>query len=175
MKYFRIIKFINFIIIGVLLGVFHEFIINNLSFTLPIIIVLYGIEATVISIVYHKKDFYIKHRFYWGLVEILLGLVVLFYIIDFETTCIVWAIWALLREAGEFREAVDTLDSLITSIILIATGIVNVVFSILLVMHPGVEHATTHLYLLIVELVVNSGIPLIDYYVYGKDNTEKMW
>ena len=170
MKVLRFTKLAIYLTIGVLLGVFHVFIIDNLSFTLPIIMILYGIEAVSMAVYYHRKDFHIQHRFYWGLVEILLGIVVLVAVVDFEVTCIVWAIWAILREAEEIREAVETKDSLITSIIVIAIGIINMVFSVLLIIHPGEHHATIHLYLLIVELAVASIVPIIDYYVYHVDH-----
>ena len=170
MKYLRFTKLAIYLTIGVLLGVFHVFIIDNLSFTLPIIIVLYGIESISVSIYYHRKDFYIKHRFYWGIVEMLLGLIVLIYVVDFEVTCIVWAIWAILREAEEIREAVETIDCLITSIIVIVAGIVNIVFSVLLIIFPTEHHATEHLYLLIVELAVASIVPIIDFYFYKVDH-----
>ena len=174
MKVLHFVKLGIYIAIGVLLAIFRDFIIENLSFTVPAIFILYGVEAIGFTIFYHPKDFHLQHRFYWGIVELLLGVVVLAAIIDFETVCIVWAIWSILREAEEIRDAVQTFDSVITSIISIVTGIINVVFSVLLIIHPGPHHAMTHLYLLIVELTVASSIPIIDYYLYKIDYKDRV-
>ena len=91
---------------------------------------------------------------------------------EFSTVCIVWAIWAILREANEIREAVSELSNLVPSIIELATGIVNIVFSILMIITPTPQHATIHLYLLIIELAVASGIPIINHYFYHVDEEQ---
>ena len=172
MKYFRFVKLGVFVAIGVVLGAFHTFMVENLRYSLTTIMILYGLEALSFSLYYHRKDFYKQHRFYWGLVEILLGVVVMSSVSDFTTICITWAIWAILREAEEIKEAVLDISNLITSIIEIITGTVNVVFSVLMIMNPTFEHATIHLYLLIVELVIASGIPIINHYFYHVDEEQ---
>ena len=172
MKYFRFIKLAIYLTLGILLGIFHVFIIENLSYALPSNMILYGLESLSFSLYYHRRDFYKEHRFYWGLVEILLGVVVLTSVTDFEVVCITWAIWAILREAEEIKEAVLELSNLIPSLIIIIAGIVNIVFSVLLIMYPGEHHATIHLYLLIVELAIASIIPIINHYFYHIDEEQ---
>ena len=172
MKYFRFIKLTVYLTIGVLLGVFHVFMVEHLKYTLSIIILLYGLEALSFAIYYHRKKCYLEHRFYWGLVEVLLGIVTLTSIEDFNTVCIVWAIWAILRESWEIKEAVSNFSNLIPSLIELVTGLVNIVFSVLLIIHPGEHHATIHLFLLIVELAIASILPIINHYVYHIDEDE---
>ena len=172
MKYFRFIKLAIYLTIGVILGIYHVFMIEHLRFALPTIMILYGVEALCFAIYYHRKKCYLEQRFYWGLVEILLAVVTMTCVKEFSTVCIVWAIWAILREANEIREAVSELSNLIPSIVELATGIINIVFSVLMIITPTPEHATIHLYLLIIELVVASGIPIINHYFYHVDEEQ---
>ena len=172
MKYFRFIKLAIYLTIGVILGIYHVFMIEHLRYALPTIMILYGVEALCFAIYYHRKKCYFEQRFYWGLVEILLAVVTMTCVKEFSTVCIVWAIWAILREANEIREAVSELSNLIPSIVELATGIINIVFSVLMIITPTPEHATIHLYLLIIELVVASGIPIINHYFYHVDEEQ---
>ena len=172
MKYFRFIKLAIYLTIGVLLGVYHTYMVEHLKYTLPTIMLLYGLEAVCFAVYYHRNKCYLEQRFYWGLVEMLLAFVIVFAVNDFVTVCIIWAIWAILREANEIREAVTELSNLIPSTIEIVAGLVNVVFSVLLIINPTVQHATVHLYLLIVELVLTSGLPIINHFIYHIDEEE---
>ena len=169
MKYYRFIKLALFLVVGVLIGVYHTFMVENLKYTLPTIMIFYGVEAIAFAIYYSRKKCYLEYRLYWGHVEILLGLLVLTNVEDFSTICIVWAIWAILREAWETKVAVSNLTDLVPSIIELTAGLANVIFSILMIMNPNEHHATIHLYLLIVELGVASILPIVRYYVYHID------
>ena len=70
-----------------------------------------------------------------------------------STICIIWAVWAILREADEIAEYYELFKERIPCLLGFAESVVAIVFSITLIIEPGEHHAMIHMYLLIVELL----------------------
>ena len=91
--------------------------------------------------------------------------------ISFETICVVWAVWSILREAYEIKEIVIDLKSIAPRIISGVESLIMIGLSISLVLHPTLEHVMIHIYFLTVELLLSPLIPLMDELIIRKENS----
>ena len=127
---------------------------------------LYGLEEILFEIVFRDKHFWHKDKIYLGIVEITFGITLLVinlpYEADYEAVCVVWATWSIVREAFEIKELVTEIKSWTLTFLSGAESIAVIVLSVMLILNPGEEDATIHMYLLLLELLLTPLIPLLD-------------
>ena len=160
-KYFSI-KLGLFAIIAILVFIFREPLVENLKYFIGGLMLLYGLEEILFEVLYSRHHIFHQNKIYLGFIEILLGVVVLAVPMSYESVCIIWATWSILREAYEIKEVVTELKCLAPKIISATESAVIIVFSILLIIEPGEHHAMIHLYLLLAELIISPLTPLLD-------------
>ncbi len=121
---------------------------------------MYAMEPIIVAITTKKDTWLEDHDLFKGVFELILGVVTLAFIstnvVDddgYKTICVIWAVWAILREAGEIREAIELFKEKEPAVLSVIESLVVLYFSVTLLMEPGEHHAMIHLYLLFVELV----------------------
>lgn len=162
MKIINYVKTLIFGITGILILLFSKKILGDSGEHLYVLVassmILFAL-GLVAEIFQEKKD---KNLFLILRASILalLGLFVLIplkHISDsIKTICYVWAIWSLIREGIQTYLNVrkNYKEIPITSILGIIESIILVIFSILLLVEPGLHHAYSHVLLLGVEFVL---------------------
>ena len=166
-KYFAI-KLAVYIAIAVCIFIFREHIVNEevdkmiLNYFIGGLMTLYGVEEILFEIVFKDKHFWHKDKIYLGIIEITFGIVILCAPVDYETTCVVWATWSIVRESFEIKELVTEIKSWTLTIISGIESIAVIVLSVMLILEPHEHHALTHIYLLLFELVLTPLIPMLD-------------
>lgn len=160
-KYFSI-KLGVFAILAILVFIFREPLVEHLKYFIGGLMVLYGLEEILFEILYSRHHILHQGKLYLGGIELLLGAVVLSVPMTYESVCIIWATWSILREAYEIKEVFSEIKCLAPKIISAIESIVIIVFSVLLIMEPGEHHAMIHLYLLLAELIISPLTPLLD-------------
>ena len=163
MKTFRLSRLICFVVCAVLLLVFNEFFLHNLRWFIGGLIVLYGSLGILALLLAKVKPIYEGQGFLFFAVEILLGLVTLCFIKDYATVCVIWAVWSIIRESVELEEIVARELHPVLAVISGLESVAVVVLSVMLLMEPGEHHAMIHSYLLVVELILASLIPIINH------------
>ena len=161
MKTFRLSRLICFSIGAILLLIFNEFFLHNLRWFIGGLIVVYGTLGILALTLEKVKPIYEGHGFLFYAVEILLGLTTLFFIEEYETVCIIWAVWSILRESVELQEIVSGELHLSMGVLSALESVAVIVLSVMLMIEPGEHHAMIHSYLLCVELVLTGVIPMI--------------
>ena len=180
MKYFNtsshirysFIKLCAYITMGIFTFIFREPLVQNLKFFIGGLMVIYGLEEVIYEVYFFGKDFWKRERIFLGFLEILFGAVLIFSPLTIPTVCIIWASWSIVREAFEIRELVVVIRSWTLSIIYAIESVAIIVLSVMLILEPGEHHAMIHLYLLLVELLLNPLVPLLDEIMIEK-NKEK--
>ena len=162
MKTFRLSRLICFAIGAILLLIFNEFFLLNLRWFIGGLIVVYGTLGILALTLEKVKPIYEGHGFLFYAVEILLGLTTLFFIEEYETVCIIWAVWSILRESVELQEIVSGELHISLGILSGVESVAVIVLSVMLMIEPGEHHAMIHSYLLCVELVLSGVIPVIN-------------
>src|SRR5574344_907564 len=111
-KIWRPIKAALWTVAAILILVFREEVVLLLNYLVGGIMVAYGLETVVLHLV-KKESFKKENRFFWGLIEVAIGITLIFLIdlgdpegIPYATVCVVWAIWSMLREALEIEEGI---------------------------------------------------------------------
>lgn len=160
-KYFSI-KLGIFAILAILVFVFREPLVENLKYFIGGLMFLYGLEEILFEILYSRHHILHQGKLYLGGIELLLGVVMLSVPMSYESVCIIWATWSILREAYEIKEVFSEIKCLAPKILSATESVVVIVFSILLIVEPGPHHAMIHLYLLLAELIISPLTPLLD-------------
>lgn len=168
MKIFRISKLVCFVAGSVLLFVFKDFFVDNLRWFIGGLMVLYGALGVFDLILEKVKPIYDGNGFLFYFIEILMGSTILIFVEEFSTVCIIWAVWSIFRESVELKEILD--EELHTALAVLSAieSVAVIVLSIMLIAEPGTHHALIHTYLLCVELVLVSSIPIFNHYVLKK-------
>ena len=173
-KYY-IIKLIMFAILAVCVFVFRYTFANQLRHFIALLMLIYGVEEIIFELIHAKKKFLYCSKVYLGFVEIIVAITIMIAIpsssISFETICVVWAVWSILREAYEIKEIVIDLKSIAPRIISGVESLIMIGLSISLVLHPTLEHVMIHIYFLTVELLLSPLIPLMDELIIRKENS----
>lgn len=163
MKIYYIIRLVILSILAVLIGIQAKFIIEAdvLHYLVSSVMLLFGIEGIILPIVKDHKKFYADSQFTLGLVDLILGLVVITAIRQLDYVCIIWASWTIVREAFEFYEIGHKALHKFPAVFSLALSIVEVVFSIMMLIEATEHHALTHIYLLVPEFVISGLAPLM--------------
>ena len=102
-KYFSV-KLGIFAILAILVFVFREPLVENLKYFIGGLMLLYGLEEILFEILYSRHHIFHQGKLYLGFIELLLGVVMLSVSMSYESVCIIWATWSILREAYEIKE-----------------------------------------------------------------------
>ena len=122
----------------------------------------FGLESLGVLFFVKKGDAIKTIRFAFALTEIVVGLTLMFGIRHFATTCVIWAMWSILRQSIDIHEVLCGRVKGVMAVIYIVQSVASIVFSILLVLNPSEHHAINHIYLLIAELIVISVPPVVE-------------
>ena len=166
---YLLIKLAIFLVFAVLIIIFTHDIVSNLRIFIGMLMVVYGVEAIIFDLIFNRKGFFHQGRNYLGFVEIILGITLLATSIDFETTCVIWATWSIIRESYEIKEIITETKCIILAIISAIETVVVIVLSIMLIINATEHHALIHCYLLVAELILTPLIPLLDEIIIHKN------
>ena len=161
-KILRFTKLGIFIVFAVLVAIFNHHLLHYLRYLVPSLLMLYGLDSVLTSIVKEKKECYKDLWFSYGIGEMMIGITLISSTDDFAIICVVWGVWSIVREMIEIHEILSGEVKGIPAVISGIESIVAITFSIMLIITPGEHHAHTHLYLLIAELLVTGLIPVLE-------------
>ena len=161
MKIYYTLRLVLYTVLAVLIGVYSHQLLDYLHYLVGGVMVLFGIEGIFIPVAKDIKTFIHKPQFFLGHVNLVIGIVMMAAIRDFNNICMIWATWTIVREAFEIYEEVHKLIHRFPAVLSFILSIVEVVFSILLLIYASEHHALTHIYLLIPELIINGLSPLL--------------
>ncbi|MBO7573467.1 MAG: hypothetical protein J6T25_01560 [Bacilli bacterium] len=161
---YNLIKLVVYAILAVLIFVFRDNLVahNGLKYFIGGLMLLYAMEEILFIVLHHVHHLFHEDKVYLGFIELILGIVLLTVNFSYESVCVIWATWSILRESYEIKEIACELKNIVPKIISGVESIVVIVFSILLLIEPGHHHALIHLYLLLAELVITPLTPLLD-------------
>ncbi len=164
MKKWEYIRLCIFTLVGILVMIFYKTLYRYVNDIVGAVMVAYGIEEICFSIFGIKEDRE-NEAITSGSILIVLGLVELVLLKgekNFESACVIWAVWAILREGKELSEVIRKITKKRPFIINATESIVSLVLSVLLILEPK-EHAYVHLILLGIELVSKVWFEFVDY------------
>lgn len=164
MKKWEYIRLCAFTLVGILVMIFYKTLYRYVNDIVGTVMIAYGIEEICFSIFGIKKDRE-NEAITSGSILIVLGLVELVLLKgekNFESACVIWAVWAILREGKELSEVIRKITKKRPFIINATESIVSLVLSVLLILEPR-EHAYVHLILLGIELISKVWFEYVDY------------
>ena len=173
MKIYKCIKFGLFFVLGISIFFLMKQYMLCLRYFIGGLITLYGIDGFC-SWFFEKDREQKMHFLFKAIVQLILGVSTLVLITRFEIICVIWAVWAILREADEIAEYYEMFKEKVPCLLGFLESVIAIVFSIMLIMEPGEHHAKIHMYLLIVELLSTVIFPQLRfaYFKYIKKDKE---
>ena len=159
---YLIIKFAVFTILAVFVLIFREKLVEHLQPFIGSLMIFYGLEGILYEVLCHKLHFIHVGKSYLGLIELIFGTVLLIAPLEFAYVCIIWATWSIVRESYELKEVVSEIKTLPPKILSGAESIAVIVLSVMLILEPGEHHALIHMYMLVIELILNPATVLLD-------------
>ena len=157
MKIFRIVKSVVFLAAGILTLVLHDLIMKDEGSLVGIIvgsaILLYGLDMTFRGVV-ERRLFGENYLFFGALSQFLIAAALFAVSGSIESVCVIWAVWSILREGKEMSESLHRVFNKKPGLLNIAESVVIIVFSFMMMMEPSEHHASFHIYLLGIELIL---------------------
>lgn len=160
-KKYDLVKTFVFVVFGILVFIFKDQVIQNEGKYIHIfvgsVIIFYGVES-ILSVLIKRKIKTSPVKILSGAIFVLLGAAVLFtkgreY--GLQITCVVWAVWAIMREAEEiYEKVICQFDNVIVAIINFAESVAVIVLSLMLLLSPTLHHVRVHIILLGIELIL---------------------
>ena len=169
---YNLIKLGVYVVLAVLIFIFREQLVEHLKYFIGGLMILYAVEEILFIIIHHVHHILHEDKVYLGFIELLLGIVLMCVNLSYESVCIIWATWSILRESYEIKEIACELKHIVPKIVSGVESLVIIIFSILLIIEPGEHHAMIHLYLLLAELVIAPLTPLLDELLMKKKKKE---
>ena len=108
MKKWEYIRLCIFTVVGILVMIFYKTLYRYVNDIVGTVMIAYGIEEICFSLFGIKKDRE-NEAITSGSILIVLGLVELVLLKgekNFESACVIWAVWAILREGKELSEVI---------------------------------------------------------------------
>ena len=170
---YNLIKLAIYIVFMVLIFIFRHYLVGIIKYYIGTVMLIYGFEELVYSLIFHGKHFFHEEKMYLGTVEIVLGFVMIFVPMEYASACVIWATWSIIRESYELREMVLEIKHIIPKIITGVESVTAIVFSIMMIITPSEHHALIHTYLLVVELFLAPLVPLLDEVLTNSKEEEK--
>lgn len=172
-KKLMFLKTIIYLIAATIIFILHDHFVEGIDYLISSILFLYGLSDVAISF-FEEEKYYETVNFYFGLVELFLGMIVIVGLEGYEDVCIIWGVWSIFRESFEIKELVKHLKNkkYVSSIINLIESIIVIILSTFMLFEPSVHHASIHIYLLVSELIISSIIPITEAY-FNKKNHKK--
>ena len=161
-KLYLIIKFAVFTALAIFVFVCREMLVANLQLFIGALMIFYGLEGILYEVLSHKLHFIHVGKRYLGLIELIFGTVLLIAPLEYSYVCIIWATWSIVRESYELKEVVSDIKSIAPKILSGAESIAVIVLSVMLILEPTEHHAFIHMYMLVIELILNPLTVILD-------------
>lgn len=165
MKILNLIKTLVFAIAGILTICFHDFLFEiidcNLNIFVGAIIVLFSIEPIILLFVKNERHEFLSNllkgslTFCFGLLMMLLVKTISSQIL---LACVIWGVWSILRELEEIRSNISKKikTTPVCALLNILESVAVIVLTIIFIVGHNPQGVNFHLYILGVELVLES-------------------
>jgi len=164
MKYYLFVRLFVLTVFAVLIGVFARNLLDLLHYLVGGVMLLYGLEGLIFPLLKDRKNILKEYQTFLGVIELLLGIIMVTTIRDMTTICVMWGTWTIVRESYELFETSHKFMNKFPAILSFVLSIVEIVFSVLLIISAYEDyehHALTHIYLLVPELIINAISPIL--------------
>ena len=167
MRIYYYSRLVLFVTAAILIGVYSHQLLEYLPFLVGGVMIIFGFEGIFFPFMRTKNKFFMEYQFFLGFIELLLGILMMAAVRDFNNICMIWATWTIVRESFELYETTHKFMHGFPAILSFVLSIIEVVFSVLLIIFASEHHALTHIYLLVPELIIYGLSPLL-FEIYSK-------
>ena len=182
-KTIKAIKFVLFVVWGILLFVFHNKIAEHNTYYLAYLVASLMFAYSVfdfVDLLEKKKTFEAHTKLFDCIIQVIFGILILTTFkgespeLGYTTVCTIWAVWSICREGEELAEDLERFKEHIPAYLNVIESIIVLVLSFMLIAHPHPEHAVSHIILLGFELILGVVFPHIDYFFVKRHASKEL-
>lgn len=154
------VKIAVYLAAGIVILIFNEALMDYIGPLVGGVMLLYALEGIAVRIGTGQAE---KHLlgFIDEVILLLLAVLVILVRDNLEKTCVIWAIWSILREGEEIAVVLKKYKRRSVWIISLVESVVVIGLSSFLVLAP-MEHAHSHIIILGIEMILEVVFPLLD-------------
>ncbi|MBE6529700.1 MAG: hypothetical protein E7680_03740 [Ruminococcaceae bacterium] len=156
-KALKITKTILYIATGTLIFVFFWKMLPYAAFLVGGVVLIYALEELVFCIL--RRQFAALAE---SLIQIILAVLLFFSNGDLAKVCVIWGVWGIIRESRELTHALVNIKKRRLAIWDIIESVVVISLSVTMILSPNEHHATVHLVLLGIELILEVTFPWLE-------------
>ena len=101
---YNIFKLAIFTVIAVMVFAFRIALVEHINYFIGGLMLLYAFEELLFILLHHIHHILHEDKFYLGCIEALLGMTLILVNMSYESVCVIWATWSILRESYEIKE-----------------------------------------------------------------------
>ncbi len=163
-KYLKWTKTALYILAGILIFIFYKSVMSaGLAFLVGGVILAYALEEMAFRIIRRQYAELAE-----SVIQFVLAVLMFLSYDDLTKICVIWGVWAIIREGREMIEALVNIRKNILASVDIIESIVVIVLSAMMILNPTHHHATVHLILLGIELILEVAFPLLEELIESK-------
>lgn len=153
MKFVNKSKAILYLCAALFIFIFHNALMPYIGYVVGGVVAVYAIEELLYIVI--EKTAKEKREYLFDIIaQFLISAVLFCSSEDIERVCVIWGVWAILRESKEMTEAIGSLKISRFGWLNITESVVIIVLSFIMIIEPSVQHARLHAILLGVELIL---------------------
>ena len=152
MKPLQLIKTVSYILLGVAVLVFNKELLNYVGILVGVYVIIYACDKIVFSAI--KKDLLGKDGLITALAHLLVAAALIMLHGDLEKICVIWAVWAILREGRELSECAHRIANKKPALIQAAVCVVVIALFFTMMLKPSLYYAHVHVVLMGAELIL---------------------
>ncbi len=161
-KYLKITKTILYIAAGIFIFIFFRNMLPYAGFLVGSAVLLYALEELVFHIL--RRQF---AELADSLIQIILAVLLFLSNGDIVKVCVIWGVWAIIRESREMIRALINREKHELAFLDVIESVVVIVLSIIMILSPTEHHATVHLIILGIELILEVTFPILEEIVHA--------
>ena len=171
MKPSKIIRAAAYVAAGLAIIILHKALVAYAGYVVGCIVVLYALEE-LIRCALNKSLFKEDGSLFEDIVEIIIGVLLILTASDIIKVCLIWGVWSIIRESREMTGAIRRILKRRPGIINVAESVVVIVMSAMMILEPGEHHATVHMFLLGIELILEIVFEAVEF-IYERKLAER--
>ena len=156
-KALKITKTILYIAAGILIFIFFRKMLPYAAFLVGGVVLIYALEELVFCIL--RRQFAALAE---SLIQIVLAVLLFLSSGDLAKICVIWGVWGIIRESRELTHALVNIKKRRLAIWDIIESVVVISLSVTMILSPTEHHATAHLILLGIELILEVAFPWLE-------------
>ena len=170
----KTIRAVAYILAGTAIIAFHKTLVLSAGLIVGGVVIIYALEE-LLTCAFKRRLFKENGSLFEDVAQLVIGTLLILSSEDLVKVCVIWGVWSILRESREMAEAIKSIIYKKFGFLNAVESVVVIALSAIMILEPGEHHATFHMALLGVELILEIVFEIFERYAEKKreENEER--